>query len=322
MCYPRRLGQAVLELRVDGTAQGGMGQVAMRGRLRMSGQRSGSSLSRGGAAGVWRGVEALGVAEWALLALLALAVARLGWAVVTPMGPVGGWQPAAAAPVQAQAGAGAGFDPFFRSAGVAGAAALSSLDLVLMGTRVDQASGRGSAIIALPDEMQLSFAVGEEILPGVRLVAVGFDVVTIDNGGTREQLFLDQSAPAGGGAATALPATLVPPPAAGREVVSMAPRLAADLQVMPRMEGTVITGLVLTPRGSGMAFAAAGLQPGDVLVSVDGTGITALMTTLGDPAALVRRLDAGGVRLGLERGGQAVNVTLGAGGQSAGGVRM
>ena len=52
------------------------------------------------------------------------------------------------------------------------------------------------AIIALPDGTQTSVAVGEEVMPGVRLNAVRFDGVTILRGGAREQLFLDQSTPA------------------------------------------------------------------------------------------------------------------------------
>ena len=77
----------------------------------------------------------------------------------------------------------------------------ASLDLVLLGTRVDAASGRGSAILATPDGQQKSVGVGEEIMPGVRLAAVEFESVTLDRGGAREQLYIDQS----GSAADAAP---------------------------------------------------------------------------------------------------------------------
>jgi general secretion pathway protein C len=43
--------------------------------------------------------------------------------------------------------------------------------------------------------------VGEEIMPGVRLAAVEFESVTLDRGGAREQLYIDQS----GSAADAAP---------------------------------------------------------------------------------------------------------------------
>jgi general secretion pathway protein C len=226
-------------------------------------------------------------------------LARLLWALFTPAGPVG-TPPPAAAPAAIDPQALAAFDPFFRNLS-AGPEALSSLDLILMGTRVDRASGRGSAIIALPDETQTSFAVGDEVLPGVRLAEVAFDSVVLDNGGSREALFLDQSMPA--------PIAASQSPADQRAPADQ-PRLAADLQAVPRMTDGQISGLILAPKGSGAAFAAAGLQAGDVLTRVDGVAVAAL----GDPAALARRLDAGGLTLDLERGGQPRTVRLGPGG--------
>jgi len=243
----------------------------------------------------------LTLVETILVCVAAYGVVQLAFALLVTPGPVGDWQ----APTPARGTnpeALARFDPFFRNRNSAvGEMALSDLDLVLMGTRVDQASGRGSAIVALDADRQESFAVGDEISPGVRLVQVGFDSVTLDNGGTREQLFLDQSAPV-------LQAANAPAP----QVVTAAaaPRLPADVSVVPRLNGTRIDGWVLSPRGSGAAFAAAGLRSGDVLLRIDGQDVAAL----GDPAAAVRRLDAGGVTLELERGGQRVQVRLGAGG--------
>ena len=239
---------------------------------------------------------ALAAAELCVVALLALGIVRLGFALAVRPGPVGDWQ-APSPPVATDPAQVARFDPFFRTSDAGEAVRVSDLQLALMGTRLDQATGRGSAIIALDGTRQESFAVGDEVLPGVRLVAVAFDTVTIDNGGSREQLFLDQSAPA---------------PAAGPQAPATAARLGADLMAVPRLNGTRITGLQLSPKGSGTAFAAAGLKPGDVLVRVDGQEVAAL----GDPAALVRRLDAGGTMLEIERGGQVMRLQLGAGGRT------
>ncbi len=246
---------------------------------------------------------ALTLVEALLLAFAAVALARLGWALVTPVGPVGPvpTPTAVAAPLP---DALAGFDPFFRSrSGTSGGAeALSSLELTLVGTRVDQASGRGSAILTLADDVQSSFAVGDEVLPGVRLVAVSFDSVTLDNAGTREALFLDQSGPPQGQVR----------PVSG-EVVTVAgmtggpaPRLAADLTAAPRMAEGRLTGFVLTPKGSGAAFAAAGLRAGDVLTQIDGRPVA----DLGDPAALAGRIDDGGMTLTIERGGTLLKVPI------------
>lgn len=146
--------------------------------------------------------------EAALTLLVAIALARLIWAAVTPAGPMGDWRGrgigvGAAAPM-------AGVDPFFRDAG--DPAAVSDLALVLVGTRVDTVSGRGSAIIATPDGQQASYLVGETVLPGVTLTAVAFDAVTLARSGRQERLFLDQSDPPTT-AATAPPPTMAPPPA-------------------------------------------------------------------------------------------------------------
>ena len=138
------------------------------------------------------------LAELALIALIAVQLARLFWLLVTPVGPVGDWRPPAllaAPPATARLG---DFDPFFRLAGAGGPVAVTGLNLRLFGTREDQATGRGSAIIALPDGVQSSYGVGEEIMPGVTLTAVAADNVTISRNGVMEQLFLDQSQPAPG----------------------------------------------------------------------------------------------------------------------------
>ncbi len=135
--------------------------------------------------------------ELLLLSLLAVQGARLMWAVVTPLGPLGDWRPAGALPsAPASAAALTGFDPFFRLSNAAGPVAVTSLNLKLFGVREDRAAGRGSAFIGLPDGAQRSIQVGEEVVPGVTLVGVGFDSVTLSRGGAGEQLFLDQSSPA------------------------------------------------------------------------------------------------------------------------------
>jgi general secretion pathway protein C len=137
----------------------------------------------------------LSMAELAGWVLAGLAAARLVWFAITPAGPLG--TPPVALPTGPVVVA---VDPFF-PAGPAAADTVSSLDLVLLGTRVDAASGRGSAILATPDGQQKSVGVGEEIMPGVRLAAVEFESVTLDRGGALEQLYIDQS----GSAANAAP---------------------------------------------------------------------------------------------------------------------
>ena len=139
------------------------------------------------------------VGELLLLALVAVQCARLFWALLTPLGPVGEYRALnTAVPIQQSAGTLATFDPFFRQVpgAAVGPVVVTALDIRLFGTREDRATGRGSAIIATPDGRQSSFMVGEEIIAGVVLTSVAFDHVTITRGGAPEQLFLDQS-PAG-----------------------------------------------------------------------------------------------------------------------------
>ena len=139
------------------------------------------------------------VLELLLMALVAVQAARLFWALLTPLGPVGEYRTLSAAPPTAASAATlAAFDPFFRTDPAAAAApvVVTALNLRLAGVREDRATGRGTAFITLPDGTQQSFVVGEEIEPGVTLTAVGFDFITVTRNGAAEQLFLDGAPPA------------------------------------------------------------------------------------------------------------------------------
>ncbi|MGE3747861.1 MAG: type II secretion system protein N [Sphingomonadaceae bacterium] len=146
--------------------------------------------------------------ELVILALLAWVAARLIWAVVVPLDPIGQWPTREnRAPINTVLSA---FDPFFRN-GSAAPAEVTSADLKLFGVRQDRASGRGGAIIGLPDGSQSSFVPGETVMPGVTLDAVDFDNVTLLRNGRRELLFLDQSIPAELIDNPAAPAPAAPP---------------------------------------------------------------------------------------------------------------
>ena len=205
-------------------------------------------------------VNVYSVIELALLALLAVQVARFVWVLVTPVAPLGDWRPAGPELPALPGETIAGFDPFFRlDAAQTGPQVVTSLQLTLFGTRQDEATGGGSAIIAGPDGVQNSYAVGDEIQPGVRLVGVAFDHVTVSRGSAEEDLFLDQS----GGATPVAPATTsgVPtppgasPPSGGPGGVTAA-SIRQDIGFIPRLDGGRISGLVVRPVGGGGAFRA------------------------------------------------------------------
>lgn len=246
------------------------------------------------------------VAELALLSLLAIQCARLVWTVATPLGPVGDWKPAAVVPVSG-AGIFGGFDPFFRLSGGAGPVVVTALDLKLFGVRQDQASGRGSAIIATPDGQQKSYAVGDEIMPGVALAAVEFDSVTITRAGSSEQLFMDQSKAAGAAVPEGATERTAPPAAAAPSAPYVPGRLASQLAIQPRLNGDRLTGVVLRPDGGGDAFRASGLQPGDVLIAINGQRLNNL-----DQLSGLREQLAGprGANVQVERGGRVMSLQL------------
>jgi general secretion pathway protein C len=234
-----------------------------------------------------------------LLALITLQGARLIWALVTPVGIVGDWK-AAASGSASDEGLLTRFDPFFRDGlGTGGPAVVTNLALKLFGVRVNQASGQGSAIIATPDGLQSSYAVGDEIVPGVKLKAVTFDGVTIDRGGTAEQIYLDQSvaapiAQASGSAAPAVATSAPPSP------------LLTEIAFAPRLDNGQVTGFVVSPSGSGQMFKATGMLAGDVLTAINGRGIKSLDDA---KAALAASPPGATLTLSVERAGKAMTLS-------------
>lgn len=220
--------------------------------------------------------------ELVLLGVLAVQCARLAWTIVTPVGPIGDWRPAAAGYPGSASQILHDFDPFFRSSGGDQPAAVTPLQLTLFGTRLDSATGKGSAIIAGPDNLQQSFSVGDEVAPGAHLKEVAFDHVVIDRGGASENLFIDQSdavaatQPAAEDADASVPDGAPPPPsspAAERDSVTFA-QLRSDIGYIPRIEGGKVTGLAVRPTGTGETFNRAGLRDADVITAIGGRPIT------------------------------------------------
>jgi general secretion pathway protein C len=229
---------------------------------------------------------------------------------------LGNWRPASGPDAaRARAVLSSGFDPFFRLGGANGPATVTSLQLKLFGVRVDEATGRGSAIISGPDNVQMSYSVGEAIQPGVTLKSVGYDNVVIEHGGAAETLYIDQSG------AAPIAAPLAPPPAntgllsnpAGQTIAPGAVSLAqiqAGLTLAPRQAGGRVTGLV--PRGDSALLARLGLQTGDIVVQVSGRPISSPDDLQRAAAGLAR---GGNLSIAVERGAQIVPVAISISGQ-------
>jgi len=236
--------------------------------------------------------------EGALIVLLAVQCARLVWAATAPLGPIGNWSAGAEAGVSETVLT--RFDPFFRLAPAAANAVVTSAPVKLFGVRLDQATGRGSAIIALPDGVQSSYAVGDEIMPGLILKSVALDHVTLQRGGADEQLYLDQSvaAPvAQPGASPASAPVSIAAPNAGA--------LRAGLGFAPRLEAGTVTGFVVSPSGTGDVFRAIGLMPGDVVTSINGRS---LKTAQDANDAIANISPNMAVQFSVERGGKVTTL--------------
>ena len=244
------------------------------------------------------------------VAVAAVQAARLIWTVLTPLAPIGDWQPVktqmvALAERPALFG---GFDPFFKTqVSSTNAEIVTSLPLTLYGIRTNEAAGGGSAIIAGADGIQASWTVGETIMPGAVLHAVAFDHVVISNNGVLEKLFIDQS----------VPAENVTPPLPSTSAAGSAPvgansgasklnaqNLQQSIGFAPRSEGGRVTGLVVSAKDDGTMLSIAGLQKGDIITAINGRPISA-------PSELAAQLRPGArLTLDVERGAQKIPVAI------------
>lgn len=226
----------------------------------------------------------IAAAEVALVAALALQGARLVWTVATPLGPLGS---AVSTRADAQPardlGVLARFDPFFRLPQVApnGDAAAPGGGFTLYGVRAG-AAGRGSAILGDADGRQQIFDVGDEVQPGVVLASVGRDHVTLSRGAARQRLDFPQPLATGVSdqMAPILPPAPAPPGAAASSAAAPASapvdpqKLLGQAGLLPRMKDGRPDGYRVLARGGSDVLRTAGLQNGDVLLAVDGVGLT------------------------------------------------
>jgi general secretion pathway protein C len=236
-------------------------------------------------------LDAYIVLKVTILAGLAVATTQLVWAIVTPVGPFGDWRPAAPRTLSAEAQSAvlAAVDPFFRAGSAAQPAQAALSDLQLFGTRLGSDGIPGSAILGSPDGDQKSYVVGEQVAPGLKLVAVHFDHVDLDRGGVRQSLFMPGS---DGDSSASTQSGL---------------SIADAFKFEPRMSGSNVTGAIARHGSNKVPFTASGLRQGDVIVAVNGARITSLIDVQQLEASL-----APGARLILtvERGAQTLPIPL------------
>lgn len=244
----------------------------------------------------------------ALLAAIAAAIAFV-FALITPVGSFGIWQgqrPSAQS-VESRQRSFAAFDPFFRTLTTDEGGVISSGEWILYGIRLNESSGGGSAILGTADGEQTSYAVGDEVAPGVTLARVAFDHIVLSRGGLEEKLFIDQSD--GADASTADGAAGLEPVGGGAQAaVSPDPsNLMSDIEWLPRNERGRVTGIIVRPKGSGAAFRAVGFEPDDVIVSINDRPIN----SAGDLASLAERIKSRvNINMLVERGSETTSMQI------------
>jgi general secretion pathway protein C len=256
-------------------------------------------------------------AEAVAASLLAFLLAQLVWAGYPPLVETSSLVAPVASDFSAPRAA-VGLNPFRRGDAAATAAAdpladapETALNLILVGVRASRGEAPdrgGAAIIQTPDNQQRLYGVGDAIVVGVTLAAVEPDRVVIDREGLLESVAFERRASliGRGGVAAEIPVSAAPvvpaaPVLAGSDGPVSAAALIADVTPFSRAAG----GVVVAPRGDGVAFAAAGLQAFDVVLSVNGVALDGIeswataVAGLGPGATVVAELQRAGTPVAI-----------------------
>ena len=270
------------------------------------------------------------VAEAVLVILLAHAAAILAWQLV-PDAPGMAWQaPRIAPPAPGAPGATQGPNieliagsHLFGEVTVASDPVLSELadapdtrlDLTLLGILSATAERGSRALIGASNGEEKPFAIGDDVVRGVRLQAIFPDRVILARGSQLETLRLDKNAPS-----RALPA--VASAAAegaastdtGRMLSTIRQELLTDpskaseyIRIQPASNGGQLRGYRIYPGRDRGAFNAVGLRPGDLVTQVNGIQLNDANTAL---QMLGQLSQASSVTVVVERGGQQQTVNV------------
>ncbi|WP_395072724.1 type II secretion system protein N [Hyphococcus sp.] len=261
-------------------------------------------------------VRAPRLAELLLVAFIAYLLALATWAFFAPL-PVPKGDRLAALPAaqsnQTQLNA---RNPFPKAAIDAAPIeagpelAETALDLTLTG--VWPGAEGGSAIIRRPDGKERRFETGEEIVSGVKLIAVYGDQVVIEQNGVRESLRFEtkaqverrvvapkESAPA-----------VTPPKISNNGLADME---AGDaFRLAPARNSAGNLSLAVYAGSNRALFERTGLRDGDIIVSINGSAAPA---SPGEILALIGgSAQPGKINLVVERDGEKQTIALSGGG--------
>ena len=187
------------------------------------------------------------------------------------------------------------------------------LTLKLLGTVV--AGKSSAAIIATKaSAQQQAYFIGDTIQPGVTLQSVEADAIVVNRGGTLERISLEE-----GGKLTSIPLATTTattprqrPARSMNKTMSRAhlqkqlndfPALLSQARAMPHFVNGKIGGFSVTNIVPGSLYQQAGLQNGDIIVSVNGEKITGAQQAMGiytklksSPALDLELIRAGGMQ--------------------------
>jgi type II secretion system protein C len=178
------------------------------------------------------------------------------------------------------------------------------------------------AIFSFKDGSQRFIGRGRDVAPGVVLQAVRLRDVILASGTMTYRLALGgtavaiqppaQPVPVGGGtASTQLVVPGAPQNALGGPLITEAQQERMGQQFVaalePRQRGSQVTGWAIRPGTDLLPFSQAGLQPGDVLIAVNGEAVMDREQVAG----LARQIANGSrVQFEFERGGQRMQRAL------------
>ena len=252
--------------------------------------------------------------ELALIISIALLGARLVWLVASPELSVASFTNRALPSPYLQNSGNVSFatdratllgsNPFSAAGGqeiVVQDAPETNLNLRLLGVFASNSPNRsGTAFIRTSDNQTKRYAIGDEIIPGVGLVRVLSDRVIIDRDGANEALMLSGRGAGltvigdGSQSATALSNNDVDESAPIAEEANafetgqaLSPiALFGAIQFSVETSAGSPTGYRLSSRGNVSEMQRAGLQPGDLLLRVNGINLVDI-----DSEELLERLD-------------------------------
>lgn len=170
------------------------------------------------------------------------------------------------------------------------------------------------AVFGFADGRQRFVTAGREILPGIHLVSVHRQFVTIDQGGSQARLPLE-------GASVAAETSSGPAPTVSSSGRSFTTTPAANHQrqvldlrlgMEPEMEGDRIIGFRMKPDASLPFLSTAGLRPGDVIISLNNEPVRSTERLMELPAEIeaIRIANIAPPTIQYLRGGKIVNARL------------